>query len=429
MKILSITAGAANMYCGSCLRDNALAAELIRKGHDVTLLPIYTPTRTDEPNVSEGKVLYNGINVYLQQVVPFFRYTPSFVDRAFESNWLMGVVSKFSMKTDPADLGALTVSTLKGEEGFQRKEVKKLIDWIDGQDKPDIIVLPNSLMIGFARPLAKSLGVPIVCTLQGEDLFLDGLTSRYRSEAVALIQKQVRYVDVFTAVSNYYARFMSEFLEIPSDKMAVVPLGINMADYNEKITTAGPLRIGYFARIVPEKGLHNLAEAYCLMRKISGLPETQMHVAGYLEGKHQGYLAEVKDMMRRAGLSDEFVYHGVLNRGQKIDFLESLSLMSVPSEYEEPKGLFLLEAMAAGVPVVQPRRGAFPEIVEQTSGGRIVKAGDNAQLADALAKLVIDEEERVKLSRSAAEGVRKYYKVSHMADEAVAVFSRLVNQN
>ena len=150
MKILAITAGAANMYCGSCLRDNALAAELIRQGHDVTLLPIYTPTRTDEPNVSEGKVLYNGINVYLQQVIPFFRYTPSFVDRVFESNWLIGVVSQFSMKTDPADLGALTVSTLKGEEGFQRKEVKKLIDWIDGQDKPDIIVLPNSLMIGFA---------------------------------------------------------------------------------------------------------------------------------------------------------------------------------------------------------------------------------------------------------------------------------------
>jgi hypothetical protein len=53
MKILSLTAGAANMYCGSCLRDNALATELKRQGHDVLLLPMYTPTLTDERNVSE----------------------------------------------------------------------------------------------------------------------------------------------------------------------------------------------------------------------------------------------------------------------------------------------------------------------------------------------------------------------------------------
>ena len=68
MKILSITAGAGDMYCGSCLRDNALAAELIARGHDVTLLPFYTPTLTDEPNVSAGsRVFFGGISVYLQQ--------------------------------------------------------------------------------------------------------------------------------------------------------------------------------------------------------------------------------------------------------------------------------------------------------------------------------------------------------------------------
>jgi hypothetical protein len=78
MRVLSITAGAAGMYCGSCSRDNALAVELLKRGHDVTLLPLYTPTNPDEANVSRNRVLFGGINIYLQQHVPFFRSTPKF---------------------------------------------------------------------------------------------------------------------------------------------------------------------------------------------------------------------------------------------------------------------------------------------------------------------------------------------------------------
>src|SRR5690606_39405187 len=85
MRILSITAGAANMYCGSCLRDNALAAELLRRGHDVTLLPVYTPTRTDESNVSAQRVLFGGISVYLQQHAWIFRHTPRVLDRLWDA--------------------------------------------------------------------------------------------------------------------------------------------------------------------------------------------------------------------------------------------------------------------------------------------------------------------------------------------------------
>jgi glycosyltransferase involved in cell wall biosynthesis len=430
LRILTITAGAANMYCGSCLRDNALAAELLRQGHDVTLVPIYTPTRTDEPNVSEARVLYGGVNVYLQQVLPLFRRTPRFFDRIFDSSLVMGILSRLSVSTDPKKLGSLTLSTLRGESGFQGKEVEKLVEWLLAQPAPDVVILPNSLMIGFARPLAAALRCPIVCTLQGEDLFLDGLPESDRRDALALIRAQTRFVDAFIAVSDYYAKFMGDLLEIPVNKMAVVPLGINLEGY-ESTGPAGaesPVTIGYFARVAPEKGLHNLVEAYRLLRQRRDLPPTRLEVAGYLGREHRGYLASLEKLLAKDGLSAEFRYHGTLDRKGKIDFLRSLDVASVPTDYEEPKGLFLLEAMASGVPVVQPRRGAFTELLELTGGGRLVPAGDNRRLAEALAELVLDPEARRELGRRAAEGVRRHLSVAEMARRTLRVLEGVVTK-
>lgn len=438
MKILAITAGAANMYCGSCLRDNALAAELLRQGHDVTLVPIYTPTRTDELNVSEDRVLYGGVNVYLQQKIALFRRTPAFIDRLFDSKPVMKLVGRLSVSTDPAQLAELTVSTLEGEDGFQKKEVVKLTRWLSGLARPDVIVLPNSLMIGLARSLRRELGVPIACTLQGEDLFLDGLPPTHRERALELIRAQVPHVDRFMAVSDYYARYMGDLLSIPDAKMSVVPLGINLDGYGpaaaaiglSSVSAPATLRIGYFARVAPEKGLHNLCEAYRLLKErfASTLPPTRLDVAGYLGREHRGYLAKLEAEMGRAGLGAEFRYHGALDRQGKIDFLRSLSLVSVPTDYEEPKGMFLLEAMACGVPVVQPRRGAFPELIERTGGGRLVEAGSAEALAAALAGLLGSEAERQELARRAPEGVRRSYSVERMAERSLEVFRELVKE-
>ncbi len=425
LRILSITAGAANMYCGSCLRDNALATELRRQGHEATLVPIYTPTRTDEPNISEDRVLYGGVNVYLQQRMPLFRRQLPWMDRLLDSSWVMGLLSKLSVSTDPSELGDLTVSTLRGENGFQRKEVDKLTQWLVEQPKPDVIILPNSLMLGLARPLKRALEVPIACTLQGEDLFLDGLSPRHREEAVRLIRDQVEQVDVFMAVSDYYAGFMTELLDIPASKMTMVPLGITMDGYPKDATPPdGPFRIGYFARVAPEKGLHNLAEAYVLLRGEGDLPPTRLEAAGYLGREHRGYLADVRRTLARHGLESEFHYHGVVDRDQKIAFLQSQSVVSVPTDYEEPKGMFVLEALAAGIPVIQPKRGAFPEILAKTGGGEIVEAGNPRALARALSALIRDRTKRDRLAREAYEGVRKHYSVDNMARQSIAVFER-----
>jgi hypothetical protein len=216
-----------------------LAAELIRRGHDVTLVPVYTPTRTDEPNMSRERVLFGGISVYLQQYVPLFRKTPWLLDRFWDSPRVIDAFAGRTISNDPRLLGDLTLSMLRGREGVLRKEFEKLLGWMRNEPLPDIINLPNSLLIALAAPLREALGRPVVCTLQGEELFIKGLISPYRERALDLIREKIQEVDCFIAVSEYCARFMSEFLRIPAGKIEVVPLGINMSGYDRGRTPLG----------------------------------------------------------------------------------------------------------------------------------------------------------------------------------------------
>jgi glycosyltransferase involved in cell wall biosynthesis len=438
VKILFITAGAAGMYCGSCLRDNALAAELKSRGHDVLLVPLYTPTLTDEPNVSEGRVFFGGVSVYLQQKAPFFRWAPRIFDTLLDAPWLVKAASSGSISTDPRSLGELTISMLKGEDGFQRKEFEKMIEWLREEPPPDVVQLPNALLASLAPPIRRALkpvqrsdmprhregGAPVHCTLQGEDLFLDGLTKPHRAEALDLIRKNAASVDRFTAVSEYYADFMAGYLSIPREKIDVVPLGVNLQGFERRRNTPpdGPFTVGYFARVAPEKGLFALCEAYVRFRQMPGVASARLEVAGYLAPDQQNYLKDAERRLTNAGLSGEFSYRGALDREQKVDFLRGLDVFSVPTVYVEPKGLFLLEAMACGVPVVQPGHGAFPEMLAKTSGGILVEPDDTQSLAEGLYKLWKYPALRVELGQNAFDGVREHYSISRSADRMLEVY-------
>ncbi|HJZ68735.1 MAG TPA: glycosyltransferase family 4 protein, partial [Blastocatellia bacterium] len=283
MRILSITAGAAGMYCGSCLRDNALAAELLRQGHDVLLVPIYTPTLTDEENISMHRVFFGGISVYLEQHVPLFRHTPKVLDRLWDSEAALKLVAGRSIAVDPKSLAEMTLSMLKGEDGYQRKELDKLIGWLESEPQFDVVNLPNSLLIALAGPIKRELDLPVFCTLQGEDLFIDGLGEPNRGQVLDLIRSNVQFVDGFIAVSDFYAARMCSDLGIPENKMRVVPLGINFAGYEKRTRSdSDEFVVGYFARVAPEKGLHVLAEAYQLLRQQTPGRRIRLEIAGYL---------------------------------------------------------------------------------------------------------------------------------------------------
>jgi glycosyltransferase involved in cell wall biosynthesis len=415
------------MYCGSCLRDNAMATELLARGHDVMLLPVYTPTFTDEPNVSDDHVVLGGISAYLEQYVPVFRNTPGWLDRLWDSKAVLSLASRHSISTNPQMLGEMTVSVLKGENGFQRKEIEKLIGWLKEHDTPDVINLPYSLLLGMAGPLKRALNVPVLCTLQGEDLFLDNLQEPYRSESLQLIRAQIEYVDSFLSVSEYYAEFMPGYLGIPREKIHVVPLGINPQGFELRDSNrSGPLTVGFLARIAPEKGLHVLAEGYRILRQSGALPEARLETAGYMATDCKPYLVEIQKRLKAAGLDGEFHYRGVLDRAEKIAFLRKLDVMSVPATYDEPKGVSLLEAMACGVPLVQPRRGAFTEIVEKTGGGLLVQPDDPQSLADGILKLVKDKRLADELSANGFRGVREHYTAANMADRVLEVYESVI---
>ena len=427
MRILHLTAGAGGMYCGSCLRDNTLAAELIARGHDVSLLPVYTPTRTDEANVSDGHVFMGGISVYLQQHVPLFRKTPDVLDFFWDIPAVIKAATGRGVAVDPKDLGELTVSTLKGEAGFQAKEIRKLVRYLEAQPAFDVVVIPMSLLIGLAAPLKRALRRPVVCMLQGEDLFFEGLLEPWRSEAKGLVRTHESAVDTFVATSDYYADFMAGYLGLSRSSIATVPIGISLAGHDPAPRRReGPFTIGFFARVAPEKGLHLLADAYTLLRREMGLEEARLEAAGYLGPEHRGYLAGVEAKLEAAGLAAEFRYHGTVDRVAKIAFLHSLDVLSVPSPYAEPKGLYLLEAMANGVPWVEPRHGAFPEMLEKTGGGLLFEPQDARSLAEQLLLLARDREQAAELGRRGAEGVRRHYTSARMAERSLEVFASVI---
>lgn len=429
MKIAYIAAGAAGMYCGTCIHDNTLAAALQRRGHDVALIPTYTPIRTDETDVSMNRVFYGGINVYLQQKSTLFRHTPWMFDRLLDNPALLNGLSHFSGSTSAKDLGSLTVSVLQGEEGQQKKELAKLIKWLKDSYRPDIVQLTNSMFVGFAREMKKMLGVPILCALQGEDIFLEDLIEPYKSQALQLLQARASDVDGYIAPCQYYADFMGEYLDVPANKIDVVHLGLNLSEHGvgQQNLPETPFIIGYLARICPEKGLHLLVDAFHRLTAKVEPDKIRLKVAGYLGKKDEPYLEKLVKQIDAWGLSEVFDYWGEVDRHQKIDFLNGLHVLSVPTTYKESKGLFILEALANGVPVVQPRHGNFPELIAATGGGVLVDAESPDAIAEGILQLIDNPDHRETLGQQGKETVHREFSDDVMAEATLAVYEKYIN--
>ena len=425
MKVAYITAGAAGMYCGTCIHDNTIATVLKKQGHNIALIPTYTPTRTDETNVSLDRVFFGGVNVYLQQKLSIFRHTPWAFDRLLDSPTLLNGLARFSSSTDARDLGQLTVSMLRAEQGHQKKELTKLVKWIAEENRPDIVYLTNSMLVGFTREIKKVLDVPVICGLQGEDIFLQDLIEPYKTEALDLLQERAAEADGFIAPCQYYAQFMADvYLKLPVDKIDVVPLGLNMDGHGLPIEKPEPppFIIGYLARICPEKGLHILVDAFRRVAETFGADNVQLHVAGYLGKKDEPYLEELVNQIQAWGLSDSFVHYGEVTRTEKIDFLNRLHVFSVPTVYRESKGLSIIEALANGVPVVQPRHGAFPEMLKATGGGVLVEPESAEAVAAGIMELLNDTDQREHFGKTGKINVHQHFNDEVVAEQLLKVF-------
>ena len=423
-RIAYFASGAAGMYCGSCLRDNRLAATLIEQGRDVVLMPLYTPLRTDERDVSHLPVHYGGINVYLQQKSGLFRRLPAFLSRMLDSPIILNFLSRWSGSVDARSLGPLTVSVLKGEHGAQVHELDRLLAALSSL-KPDLVHLPTLPFIGVARRIKETLGVPVFCTLSGEDIFLDELAEPHRTEAFSLIREQARFVDVFVSTTKYYAAHCVDHFSLPAERVCAVPMGIRVEDFSPaKSPRQGrQMTIGYLARICREKGLSDLCEAFVLLRRQGR--DCFLRIAGYLSPAQEKFLKGLKDYLNQPATQGHFEIVGEVSRSGKIEFLQSIDVFSVPTVYHEAKGLYVLESMACSVPVLQPRNGSFPELIEATGGGLLFDAsGGPEALAQALGHLIDHPEERRDMGERGMRAVRTSFNDKVMAEKTWELYER-----
>ncbi|HVR75071.1 MAG TPA: glycosyltransferase family 4 protein [Planctomycetota bacterium] len=428
MKTAFIAAGAAGMYCGTCLKDNALASALRVLGEDVTLVPTYTPLRVDEESASGERVFFGGIDVYLQEKFPLLRARRGILSRLLGSQVLLRMLSRAALSTSPANLGRLTISMLRGEDGNQRRSLLELTEWLSRDVRPDIVHLSNSLLVGFAREIRKALQVPVVCSLGGEDLFLEGLPDRHRLEALQLIRERGADIKRFIATSAYCAGRMASLIGLDRARIDVVLPGISLSEYGPPLPRpeGRPLTIGYLARISPEKGLHILADAFRLIVERGELPDVRLRVAGYLGGKDIRYAAAVRSALTRGKAGHRVEILGTLERSEKLEFLRSIDLLAVPTVYAETKGIFVLEALASGVPVVEPAHGSFPELIDATGGGVLHEPGSAEDLARKLVDLLLDPARREDLGRKGREAVLERFSSARMAEETLLVYRKVI---
>jgi glycosyltransferase involved in cell wall biosynthesis len=408
------------------MRDNALAIALRKQGHDAMLVPLYLAPTLDEASAAENAPLfYGGINVYLQQASPLFRHTPRWLDKIFDSPGALGAAAKRAGMTQAHELGALTVSTLRGEEGNQVKELDRLVEWLAHDGKADVICLSNALLLGLARRIKRATGALVACTLQGEDTFLDALTEPYRTQAWNTLSERAREVDALIAVSHYHADLMTRRAHLIPEKVHVVYNGINLDGYGPKPPSTADQKpaLGYLARMYAPKGLTTLVDAYILLRQRGEHGRLQLRIAGAQTAGDIAYVAELQAKLHAAGYGHDTVFLPNIDRKDKIAFLQSLSVFSVPATYGESFGLYLLEALAAGVPVVQPRHAVFPELLQQTGGGVLCEPDNPASLADALSQLLNDPTAALALGEAGRRQVVEHFSVETMAQKVMQVFT------
>ena len=438
LNISILAAGAAGMYCGSCMRDNALAAALMRMGHKVTLIPLYTPLKTEPQGVSHDEVFFGGVNVYLQHASGLFRKTPRAVDWLLDRQWLLNLAGRYGAHTPPEQLAGLTLSLLQGEEGPAVKELRRLLDFLRDVARPQIVTLPNLMFMGVAPTIRRELKVPVVCELTGEDIFLDAMSERDRGQIRDAIRRSVPSVDRFVATCAYYADEMAKYLDVGRDKIEVVYPGVP-TDYvrddapdDARAAAAAvkevgkPPTVGFLARICPEKGLHKFLDAVLLLAKMPGMADLRVRVAGYLGKQHEAWYAEQQQRVAQAGLGGRAQFLGEIERGTKLELLDSLDVFSVPTTYKESKGVSILEAMARGVPVVQPAHGSFPEILRLTNGGVLVPPDDAPALARAMHELLTDAPRRRQLGDSGRQAIRAAFTDEVMARNMLKVYESVM---
>ncbi|MCP4642644.1 MAG: glycosyltransferase family 4 protein [bacterium] len=428
MRVVQLIPGTGGtFYCQNCMRDAGLMRALRRRGLDVIMTPLYLPVNVDADEADNLRpVFFGGINVYLQQKFGFFRKTPRWLDRFFDSPWMLRQAAAREGSTSASALGPMTLSMLRGRDGNQRKEVERLVSWLQQQDRPDIVHISNSLLLGMASEIKKALNVPIVCSLQDEHTWLDMMKEPHRTQCWEAMSERGRDVDAFVAVSNWYADEMVRRMAIPREKIAVVPVGMELDGIEPATAPADPPVIGYLSRMSEDLGIGRLVEAFLQIKQDPRMKSVRLRATGGSTAEDRPFLEKLRLRIREAGVENDVDLLERFDKDARHDFLRSLSVLSVPVPEGEAFGTFIVEALACGVPVVEPAVGAFPEVIEPTGGGILFDPNDAQGLTKGLSELLLDPARARDMGQRGRAAVLTEYNVETMAERMLPVYNALL---
>ncbi|MGW8314557.1 MAG: glycosyltransferase family 4 protein [Bacteroidales bacterium] len=416
-----------SFYCGNCLRDSKYVEALRKSDHQVVKLPMYLPLFSDEHDLSrEIPVFYGAISIYLKQQFPVFRRAPVWFDNMLNSKPMLKLAAKFAGSTRAKGLEEMTVSMLLGEEGQQKEELDRMVDWIVENCDPDVIHLSNALLLGLAHQLSERLNVPVISSLQDEDVWVDVMKPSARDHVWKLMADKAESVHSFIAVSEFYAGEMKQKMDLPGPKLKSVHIGVDPEDYTFVPAGEKKRKIGYVSRMCHENGLDILVDAFILLKQKKGFEDVELVLTGGSTGDDRKFLADIRARLKQHSLLDQVDFHEEFEEEGLRRFMEKVSVVSVPVRNGEAFGIYLLECMVSGVPVVQPALGAFPEIVGLSGGGTIYQNNTPEALAEALGELLGDPEKLDRLSREGAAGVKAHFHIDIQAERMVEVYRQAI---
>lgn len=428
MKSIHILPGSGdNFYCENCVRDNATVRALIGLKEDVVAVPMYLPQVVERVDaIADAPVFYGGINSYLQQVSGFFRRTPRWIDRLFDSRFMLRMAAKRAGSVRARGLGELTLSVMQGAEGKQGKELDRLLRWLESIERPDVVHLSTPLLMGIGLAIRKRFGLPVVCTLQDEDVWIDAMEEPWRTRCWETMAQGGRDVAAFIAVSRYFGGVMRERLRIDPSKLHVIHIGVDPGPAPSG-PSPDPPAIGYLARMAESMGLPVLVDAWLQLKKSDRFKTLRLHLSGGRTADDGPFLERLKKRFDEAGVAGDVRFFDEFDPKSRREFLSTLSVLSVPTPGGVAFGTYILEAGARGVPVVQPEIGSYPELVQATGGGILYAPNDAETLAAALGSLLGDEARRVELGRRGRESVERSFSLATMAQKMTDLYRSVVS--
>ncbi|WP_321995329.1 glycosyltransferase family 4 protein [Draconibacterium orientale] len=426
MNIIQIIPGSGgSFYCGNCLRDSKYVDALRKLDHQVIKIPMYLPLFSDEHDISDIPIFYGAISTYLKQVYPVFRKAPAWFDKLLNSKPMMKMAASMAGSTRAKGLEDMTISMLLGEQGEQKEELDKMADWIAEHCKPDVIHISNALLLGLAKRLKEKVGVPVVCSLQDEDVWVDAMQPQFQQPIWDLMHERAKDVDALVAVSNYFAGEMQKRMRLDEQKVHTFYLGVDVEDYPYIPVKAKPKNVGYISRMCHKDGFDIVVDAFIELKKKAGFEEVKLIATGGLTGDDKKFFKDQKQKLKEAGLLHQFEVVEEFEGAARHEFFKQVAMISVPVRIGEAFGMYLLEAMASGVPVVHPALGAFPEIVEVSGGGITYSPNTPEKLSESWAELLKDPEKLEKLSQAGYEGTKTKFNIHNHAAEIVELYETL----